>query len=36
MDFKITAASIELPSEDVAYLEEFYKPVENLISIGTS
>ena len=36
LDQLVAAASIELPSEDVAYLEELYKPVENLLSIGTS
>jgi len=36
LDQLVAAASIELPAEDVAYLEELYKPVENLLSIGTS
>lgn len=32
----IASLSIELDNETVAYLEEPYKPVENLLSIGTS
>ena len=32
----VAAAAIELAAEDVAYLEELYQPVENLLSIGTS
>lgn len=32
----VAAAEIELPAENVAYLEELYKPVDNLLSIGTS
>ncbi|MYD42718.1 MAG: aldo/keto reductase [Gammaproteobacteria bacterium] len=36
LDELIEAASIELNSEDNAYLEELYEPVENLLSIGTS
>jgi hypothetical protein len=32
----VAAAAIELADEDVAYLEELYQPVENLLSIGTS
>ena len=30
------ATEITLPAEDVAYLEELYRPVENLLSIGSS
>ena len=32
----VEAPSIILDDEDVAYLEELYKPVENLLSIGAS
>ena len=32
----VAAAEIELGDDDVAYLEEPYRPVENLLSIGTS
>jgi aryl-alcohol dehydrogenase-like predicted oxidoreductase len=32
----VAAAEIELSAEDVAYLEEPYRPVENLLSIGFS
>lgn len=32
----IEASSIELAREDVDYMEELYRPVENLLSIGTS
>lgn len=32
----VAATNIELPAEDVAYLEELYKPVVNLLSIGSS
>jgi len=27
---------IEIEADDVVYLEELYKPVQNLLSIGTS
>ena len=30
------SASIKLEKEDVAYLEELYEPLENLLSIGMS
>ena len=36
LDDLVAAAAIELASEDVAYLEELYRPVENLLSIGSS
>lgn len=32
----VAAASIELSSEDLTYLEELYQPLENLLSIGYS
>ena len=32
----VEATEIELADEDVAYLEELYQPLENLLSIGTS
>ena len=32
----IDACDIELEDDDIAYLEELYQPVENLLSIGTS
>jgi 1-deoxyxylulose-5-phosphate synthase len=32
----VEAVQIELDDADVAYLEELYRPVENLLSIGTS
>lgn len=32
----VSAADIELAAGDIAFLEELYKPVENLLSIGTS
>ena len=32
----IDAADITLEAEDVAYLEELYEPLENLLSIGYS
>lgn len=32
----VEAATIELEAEDVAYLEELYTPVANLLSIGSS
>ena len=32
----VEAAAIELDAEDVAYLEELYQPVENLLSLGHS
>ena len=36
LDELIDAASIQLSSEDNAYVEELYRPVENLLSVGTS
>ena len=36
LDQLVAAAEIELAAEDVAYLEELYRPVENLLSIGFS
>lgn len=32
----VAAAEIELAEEDIAYLEELYQPLENLLSIGIS
>jgi hypothetical protein len=32
----MTAPSIELDDSDNQYLEELYKPLENLLSIGMS
>ena len=32
----VKASNIDLSDEDIAYLEELYRPVENLLSIGTS
>ena len=36
LDQLVEAASLSLSAEEVAYLEELYKPVENLLSIGSS
>lgn len=36
MDQLVEAASIELSEEDIQYMEELYKPVENLLTIGGS
>ncbi len=36
LDQLVAAMEINLPAEDIAYLEELYRPVENLLSIGTS
>lgn len=36
LDELIDAASINLSDEDNAFLEELYKPVDNLLSLGTS
>lgn len=36
LDGLVEAASIELSAEDTAYLEELYRPVENLLSSGFS
>ena len=32
----VAAAQIELDDADMAYLEELYQPVDNLLSIGYS
>ncbi len=36
LDQLVEAASIELPAEDVEYLEELYQPLDNLLSVGYS
>ncbi len=36
LDNLVDAAAIELEADDVTYLEELYKPVDNLLSLGTS
>jgi len=36
LDQLVAAAEIEIEADDVVYLEELYKPVQNLLSIGTS
>lgn len=36
LDQLVAAAEITLPEDEIAYMEEPYKPVENLLSIGTS
>jgi aryl-alcohol dehydrogenase-like predicted oxidoreductase len=36
LDQLVAAADIELEADDVAYLEELYEPVDNLLSIGQS
>jgi aryl-alcohol dehydrogenase-like predicted oxidoreductase len=36
LDQLVEAAEIDLEPEDVAYLEELYRPVENLLSLGFS
>ena len=36
LDQLVAATEIALDAEDVAYLEELYRPVENLLSIGSS
>jgi aryl-alcohol dehydrogenase (NADP+) len=36
LDQLVAATEIRLAAEDVAYLEELYQPVQNLLSIGTS
>lgn len=36
LDQLVAATEITLEAEDIAYLEEPYKPVDNLLSIGTS
>ena len=32
----VEACSLELTEEDINYLEELYKPVDNLLTLGTS
>ncbi|MDA0353875.1 MAG: aldo/keto reductase [Chloroflexi bacterium] len=36
LDQLVAATDIELAEEDIAYLEELYEPLENLLSFGTS
>ena len=36
LDQLVEACDIELDEADVTYLEELYRPVDNLLSIGTS
>ena len=36
LDELVAATQITLETEDVAYLEALYRPVENLLSIGHS
>jgi 1-deoxyxylulose-5-phosphate synthase len=36
LDQLVAATKIKLDAEDIAYLEEPYRPVDNLLSIGTS
>ena len=36
LDQLVAAAEIELDAQDAAYLEELYRPVENLLSFGIS
>ena len=36
LDQLVAATNIELPDAEIAYMEEPYRPVENLLSIGTS
>ena len=36
LDQLVAATHIELEEQDVAYLEELYRPVDNLLSIGFS
>jgi aryl-alcohol dehydrogenase-like predicted oxidoreductase len=36
LDQLVDATEIRLEPEDVAYLEELYRPIENLLSIGFS
>lgn len=36
LDQLVEAAEITLEDDDVAYLEELYQPLENLLSIGAS
>jgi hypothetical protein len=36
LDQLVAATEIELAADDIAYLEALYRPVENLLSIGSS
>ena len=36
LDQLVGAAEIELDEATIAYLEELYQPVDNLLSLGTS
>ena len=36
LDQLVEACSIELEADDVAYIEELYEPVENLLTLGSS
>ena len=36
LDQLVEACGITLDEADIAYLEELYRPVDNLLSIGTS
>jgi len=36
LDQLVAATEITLAAEDIAYLEELYQPVENLLSFGSS
>jgi hypothetical protein len=36
LDQLVAAAEIDLDSATIAYLEELYQPVENLLSSGSS
>jgi aryl-alcohol dehydrogenase-like predicted oxidoreductase len=36
LDQLVEATELELSDDDVAYLEELYRPVENLLTLGTS
>ena len=36
MDSLVEAAQLKLEDEDMSYLEELYKPLDNLLSLGTS
>ena len=35
LDQLVAAVDIQLAEEDIAYLEELYRPVDNLLSIGS-
>ena len=36
LDQLVAAVDIQLADEDIVYLEELYRPVDNLLSIGFS